>query len=84
MIIEGIGAGFFNGIAKSYIPSINGIIGNAIRIPLVLWMTISLSEEGIWWSFNISSIFKALVILLAFVYFFTRIEKVKVKKLVLK
>ncbi|MFW5793908.1 MAG: MATE family efflux transporter [Bacillota bacterium] len=81
MIIEAIGAGFFNGIAKSYIPSIISIVGNSLRIPLVIILTITLMEEGIWWSLNISSIFKALVIFMIFVYFFTRLEKVKVKKL---
>ncbi|QWC00121.1 MATE family efflux transporter [Mycoplasmatota bacterium] len=84
MIIEGIGTGFFNGIAKSYIPSIIGIVGNSLRIPLVLILTGELLERGIWWSLNISTIFKAIVIVLVFVYFFTRIENVKVKKLVLK
>lgn len=83
MVIEAIGAGFFNGIAKSYIPSITGIVGNSLRIPLVWWLTEDLFERGIWWSLNLSSIFKALIIFLAFAFFFTRLEKVKVKKLVL-
>lgn len=81
MIIESIGTGFFNGIAKSYIPSITGIVGNSLRIPLVIVLTTTLMEEGIWWSLNISSIFKALVIFLVFAYVFSRLEKVKVKKL---
>ncbi len=84
MIIEGVGAGFFNGIAKSYIPSITGIIGNGLRIPLVIILIKTMDERGIWWSINISTMFKALIIFLAFLYFFTRIENVKVKKLVLK
>jgi len=84
MIIEGVGTGFFNGIAKSYIPSIIGIVGNSLRIPLVLYLTGDLLERGIWWSLNISTIFKALVISIVFVYIFMRIERVKVKKLVLK
>jgi len=84
MIIEFIGAGFFNGIAKSYIPSVNGIVGNGLRIPLVLWLIKEMDEIGIWWTINISSMWKALVILAFFIYFISRIEKVKVKKLVIK
>lgn len=84
MIIEGIGTGFFNGIAKSYISSMTGILGNGLRIPLVLWLIQDMDEVGIWWSFNISSIFKAVVILAFFIYFISRIDKVKVKKMVIK
>jgi putative MATE family efflux protein len=84
MIIESIGSGFFNGIAKSYIPSITGIIGNSIRIPLVIFLTKGLAEEGIWWSLNISSIFKAIIISLAFIYIIRHIEEIKVKKLVFR
>ncbi|MGE4572304.1 MAG: MATE family efflux transporter [Candidatus Izemoplasmatales bacterium] len=84
MIIEGIGTGFFNGIAKSYVPSINGIVGNSLRIPLVIILIKTMDERGIWWSINISTMVKALVILIVFAYFFSRIEQVKVKKLVLK
>jgi len=84
MISEGIGTGFFNGIAKSYIPSIISIVGNSLRVPLVIFLTISLSERGIWWSLNISSMFKALLIVVIMVYIFQRLDKVKVKKLVLK
>lgn len=67
MIVESIGAGFFNGVGKSYIPSVVGIIGNSIRVPLVIILTTSLLEEGIWWSLNYSSIFKAVIIAIAFV-----------------
>lgn len=84
MIIDGILAGFFNGIAKSYIPSITGIFGVALRIPLLHLLTPSMGEIGIWWSLNISSILKALIIIFVFIYFYSRIEKVKDKKLVLK
>lgn len=84
MIVDGIAAGFFNGIAKSYIPSITGMIGVGLRIPLVFLLTPGLQEKGIWWSLNISSIFKALVIISFFIYFFMRMDKIKVKKLVLE
>jgi Na+-driven multidrug efflux pump len=84
MIIEGIGTGFFNGIARSHISSSVSAIGNSLRIPLVIWLTTIYAERGIWWSFNISSIFKAVFILIFFIFFFRGLEHVKVKKLKLK
>jgi putative MATE family efflux protein len=84
MIIEGIGTGFFNGIAKSFIPSITSIIGNSLRVPLVIILTKTLAEEGIWWSLNISSIVKALVILLVFIFLVNKIEELKSHRLVLR
>ena len=82
MMIEAIGAGFFNGIGKTEIPSVVGIIGNAIRIPLALWLSISLGEEGIWWSLNISDIFKGFFLYagtLVMMFFLDRIKSKKAK-----
>lgn len=84
MIVEAIGTGFFNGIARSYVSSIISALGNSLRIPLVIWLTSIYAEKGIWWSFNISSIFKAFLIFVMFIFFFKGIEKVKVKKLRIK
>ncbi|MDD3129972.1 MAG: MATE family efflux transporter [Candidatus Izemoplasmatales bacterium] len=82
MIIESIGAGFFNGIGKSYIPSIVGIVGNSIRIPFVIILTKTLFEKGIWWSLNISSVFKAVIIIIVFVYLITHLQDMRTNKLV--
>jgi len=84
MIIEGIGAGFFNGIGKSYIPSVVGIFGNSLRIPFVIWLTKDLLEEGIWWSLNISTIFKALLIIIAFIYIISRLDDMKMNQVISK
>jgi len=81
MIFEGIGSGFFNGIGKSYIPSVVGIVGNSLRIPFVILLTISLQEEGIWWSLNISTVFKALLIIVAFVYIIGRLDVLKMNRI---
>lgn len=81
MIIESIGAGFFNGIGKSYIPSVVGVVGNALRIPLVIYLTVSLYEEGIWWSLNISSILKAFLIFVSYLYIIRHIEEIKISRL---
>ena len=84
MVFESIGAGFFNGIGKSYIPSIVGVIGNSLRIPLVIILTKTLFEEGIWWSLNFSSIFKAILILIVFFMIIRHIEEIKPARLILK
>lgn len=81
MIVEAIGTGFFNGIARSHISSVISALGNGLRIPLVIWLTSIYAERGIWWSFNISSIFKAVFIFVMFVFFFKGLEKIKIKKL---
>lgn len=81
MIIESIGTGFFNGIARSYVSSTISMVGNFLRIPLVLYLTTIYFERGIWWSFNISSIFKAVMVFIVFIFFFKGLEKVKVKKI---
>ncbi|HOO43714.1 MAG TPA: MATE family efflux transporter, partial [Bacillota bacterium] len=79
MMLESIGSGIFNGIGKSIVPSTNGIIGNLLRIPLALWLSVKINESGIWWALNISDIFKGTVLILASIFILTRIEKMKVK-----
>ena len=84
MIIESIGAGFFNGIGKSYISSIVGIVGNSLRIPLVIWLTVSMLENGIWWSLNFSTIVKALIVIIVFLFSITHLEDFKTNKIVFR
>lgn len=79
MMLEAIGAGLFNGLGKSVFPSVNGIIGNAIRIPLAIFLSMELNEIGIWWALNISCIFKGLVLLLAAAIILSRIERLKLR-----
>jgi len=79
MMMEAIGAGMFNGLGKSIFPSVNGIIGNSIRIPLAILLALSLNEIGIWWALNISCIFKGTVLILAAVIILTRIERLRLK-----
>ncbi|MDD3713195.1 MAG: MATE family efflux transporter [Candidatus Izemoplasmatales bacterium] len=84
MIVESIGAGFFNGIGKSVIPSIVGIVGNSIRIPFVIWLTVTMAQSGIWWSLNFSAITKALIVVVAFIVAINHLEDFKTNKLLLK
>ncbi len=79
MMMEAIGAGMFNGLGKSIFPSLNGIIGNLLRIPFALILSISMNESGIWWALNISCIFKGTVIILAAMMMLSRIERLRLK-----
>jgi Na+-driven multidrug efflux pump len=81
MMLEAIGTGLFYGLGKSSIPSVNGILGNIMRIPLALILSATLLESGIWWAINISSIFKGTVMLIATIYIISRLEKIKLKNL---
>jgi putative MATE family efflux protein len=80
MMLEGIGAGFFNGIALTKIPSTTGIIGNVLRIPLAFLLTSSMAEIGIWWTLNISDFFKGAVLALLALWWLPRIDALVKKR----
>jgi len=68
--------GAFNGFGKTMLPAINSSIFNAIRIPGALILsTTTLSLSGVWWSNTISSIFKGVVIVSMFIYFFSKLSR---------
>ncbi len=81
MMFEAIGTGTFYGLGKSFIPSANGIVGNLLRVPLAIILSLTLLESGIWWAINISSIFKGTIMLIGVILLFTRLEKIKLKNL---
>ncbi len=64
MCIEISTGGAFNGIGRTYPPSIIGIIFTAARIPLALFLSqpFLLGMSGVWWSVSISSILKGIVL----------------------
>lgn len=70
MCIEITTGGAFNGIGKTIPPSAIGIIFNAIRIPLAIFMGIHLSMgiNGVWWSLTITSVFKGLILFIWFIF----------------
>jgi len=82
MMIEAIGFGFFNGVGKTIVPSISGIINNLLRIPLAIFLTKTLAEEGIWWAVNISSFLKGLVMVLGSLILIKIVHKIKNKQIV--
>ncbi|MGJ0845788.1 putative efflux protein, MATE family [Tissierella praeacuta DSM 18095] len=67
--IEIASAGAFNGIGRTQIPAIIGIILNALRIPgaLILSSTV-LGMTGVWWSMSISTVFKGIILTSLFIY----------------
>lgn len=69
MCIEITTGGAFNGIGKTVPPSAIGIVFNAFRIPLALFMGIYLNMgiNGVWWSLTITSVFKGTILFIWFV-----------------
>jgi putative MATE family efflux protein len=62
MCIEIGTQGAFNGLGKTIPPSVVGILGNALRIPMAIFLAAEnlLGLNGVWWSISISSILKGL------------------------
>ena len=77
MIIELTTAGAFNGLGKTKIPSSVGIIGNGLRIPFAILFSVSLGYAGIWWVVSVSSIIKGIVLLVWFLVYLRRVNKMK-------
>lgn len=84
MCLEIIPSGAFNGIGKSVPVAITSVSMNAARIPLALLFTGSLAWilpefssyipkdlvpiTGVWWSYNITSILKGVILFIGFLY----------------
>ena len=64
MCIEIATGGAFNGIGRTYPPSIVGISLTAARIPLALYLSQPdmLGMSGVWWSISITSVLKGIVL----------------------
>lgn len=77
MMLEAIGAGLFNGVGKSEVPSISGVFSNLLRIPIAIWLVKSLMQEGIWWALDISDVIKGLVMLVGSLILLGKLEKLK-------
>jgi len=75
MMVEGIGAGLFHGVGKTKIPSISGIIGNVMRIPLAFLLIGSMAQRGIWWALNISDGFKGTFLVVGGIILLMNAEK---------
>lgn len=74
MCLEITTAGIFNGISKTYIPSIISISLTGLRIPLayILSKPNLLGINGVWWSISITSVLKGICIVLVLRYFYRK------------
>ena len=77
MCIEITTGGAFNGIGRTYPPSIVGISLTAARIPLALFLSqpFLLGMSGVWWSISITSVLKGIVLFSWFIFLIRRHPK---------
>ena len=75
MILELGTAGAFNGLGKTKIPSVVGVLGNALRIPLGYLFSLGIGVAGIWWAVSLSSVIKGTVLTAWFVFYLVRITR---------
>lgn len=70
MCIEITTTGAFNGLGRTYIPSIISIVLTGARIPMayILSKPELLGINGIWWSISMSSILKGVVLIIVYLY----------------
>ena len=70
MCIEITITGAFNGLGRTYIPSIIGILLTGARVPASYFLCNPnvLGLDGIWWSISVSSILKGTVLLTIYLY----------------
>jgi len=73
MIVELATAGVFNGLGKTMYPSGVGIVGNFLRIPGAMALSVSLGYAGIWWAVSGSSILKGTVLVIWLIYYLRRL-----------
>ncbi len=65
MMIELVTAGMFNGRGKTILPSVIAIIGNVVRIPLMLFLSDIYGVNGIWIAVTITATLKGVLIFIA-------------------
>ncbi len=75
MIVELATAGVFNGLGRTFYPSIVGVIGNLLRIPAAIILGASMGYAGIWWGVSMSSVLKGTVLVIWLIYFLRRLGK---------
>ncbi len=75
MIVELATAGVFNGLGKTFYPSVVSISGNLLRIPGAILLGATLGYSGIWMSVSASSIIKGTILVIWVIYFLKRLGK---------
>ncbi|MGL4873682.1 MAG: MATE family efflux transporter [Clostridium sp.] len=74
MCVEITTAGIFNGVSKTYIPSIISITLTGIRVPLAYFLSMPnvLGINGVWWAITITSVLKGILIVIGLIYFYKK------------
>ncbi len=64
----------FNGVGKTFIPAVVGLVFTLLRIPLALFLAsyIGLAVNGIWWSISITSMIKGILLVALFIIYLHR------------
>lgn len=76
MTIEIGTTGAFNGLGKTLYPTLNGIVLNALRIPVALILSQTfLGLDGVWWTISISSNLKGIILFVLFYVYWKDFEK---------
>ena len=83
MCIEITTQGLFNGLGRTYIPSVVGIVLTAARIPLAYLIATPqlLGINGVWWAITLSSVAKGIVLVSIYFYLQKRNQLYKVSEL---
>lgn len=74
MCIEIACAGVFNGMSKTFPPSVVSITFNVLRLPMSLLVVKFLGLTGIWWTITITAILKGVILLIWLLIFFRKDE----------
>ena len=68
--LESIAGGAFRGLGRTTPPSVASIISNAMRVPLVYWLSqTELGLNGVWWAITLSASFRGLWVFLWFLHY---------------
>lgn len=76
MLIELTSIGAFAGLGKTSIPSVLSITLTSARIPLaILFSSIGLGLNGIWWALTVSSVAKGIIFFIAYMITLRKMER---------
>ena len=67
--------GAFNGLGRTRLPAVTGLILTAARIPMCYLLMPSLGINGVWWAMTISSVLKGTLLIILFHCHLQKINK---------